>query len=171
MSKRALKAWVESLSKSQLEQELLDLYSRFKPVKTYYDFSFQPNESQLLEQAKVRISKEYNLNLKRPKARRSVAQKLIKHFMSLQVSPEVIGDLMLFNIEIAQLFAAERNPKQEAFYKSMLNSFEDATKWVVQHELVTDFQIRLEAIADETLDQHWPNYLGFERVLLKLPQN
>lgn len=171
MSKKDLKIFLAELTKEQLEEQLLDLYTRFKEVKVYYDFAFKPNETKLLEEAKLKISKEYNLNVRRPKARRSVAQKLIKHFIKLQVSPFVIADLMLFNMEMAQLFSAERRIKQETFYKSMLNSFEQTIDWVVQNQLVTELQTRLEQLADEASEQRWPNYLGFERLLLKLPHN
>lgn len=171
MSKKDLRLFLADLSKEQLEEQVLDLYSRFKDVKVYYDFAFKPNETKLLEEAKLKISKEYNLNVRRPKARRSVAQKLIKHFITLQVNPFVVADLMVFNIEMAQLFSAERRIKQETFYKSMLNSFEQAIDWVVLNELMPEMQTRLEQLADEAAAQRWPNYLGFERMLLKLPHN
>ena len=63
-----------------MQEQVLDLYTRFKDVKVFYDFAFNPKEDKLLEDAKLRISKEYNLNVRKAKARRSVAQKLIKHF-------------------------------------------------------------------------------------------
>ena len=38
MSKRALKSYLDELTKKQLQEQVLDLYTRFKPVKTYYNF-------------------------------------------------------------------------------------------------------------------------------------
>ena len=47
MSKRNLKKYLSELSKEQLEEQLLELYEKFKDVKIYYDFAFNPNEKKL----------------------------------------------------------------------------------------------------------------------------
>ena len=86
MSKRALKKYLEELTKKQLEEQCMDLYLKFKEVKTYYNFVFNPNEKKLLEEAKVKVSQEYYPTGKRrrPKMRRTIAQKLIKHLSILK---------------------------------------------------------------------------------------
>ena len=167
MSKRDLKKYLDGLSKSQMQEQVLDLYTRFKEVKVYYDFAFNPKEDKLLEEAKLKVSKEYNLNIRKPKARRSVAQKLIKHFKKLEVQPDVIADFMLYNLEIAQIFSGERRIKQESFYVSMLNSFREAVAYIHDYNLDSHFKTRLEKIADETYEQRWFNYVAFENELQK----
>ena len=42
MSKRDLKKYLVNLSKEQLEEQLIELYEKFSPVKVYYDFVFNP---------------------------------------------------------------------------------------------------------------------------------
>ena len=59
MSKRDLKKYLGELTKEQLEEQLIELYEKFAPVKTYYDFVFNPKEDKLLQEAKVKISQEY----------------------------------------------------------------------------------------------------------------
>ena len=59
MSKRDLKKYLSGLSKNQIEEQFLELYTKFADVKTYYDFVFNPNEEKLLREAKVKISNEY----------------------------------------------------------------------------------------------------------------
>ncbi len=167
MSKRDLKKYLEELSKAQMQDQVLDLYTRFKEVKLFYDFAFNPKEDKLLEDAKLKVSKEYNLNVRKPKARRSVAQKLIKHFKKLEVQPEVIADFMLYNMEIAQIFSGERRIKQESFYVSLLNSFREAVAYIKDYNLDPDFKIRLEKISDETYEQRWFNHVAFENELQK----
>lgn len=162
MSKRDLRKYLGTLTQEQIQEQVLDLYSRFKDVKVYYDFVFNPKEDKLLEDAKLRISKEYNLNVRRPKARRSVAQKLIKHFKTLEVQPEIIADLMLYNIEVAQVFSGERRVRQESFYVSMLNSFRDALGFIKGNGLEKQFISRLERIVDEADEQNWFNNVAFE---------
>ena len=83
--------------------------------------------------------------------RRSVAQKYIKHFILLGVDPFIIGDVMLYSIEIAQTFSAERFVKPELFFKSMLNSFEQAVKFMISNGILEEFKTRIVAIARKPL--------------------
>lgn len=166
MSKRDLKIYLQELTKEQLEEQVLDLYTRFKPVKTYYNFVFRPNEDKLLDEAKFKIGKEYfPVNGRKPKARRSVAQKIIKHFIQLGVEPFIIADVMLFNIEVALQYNEDKQIRQEAFYKSMHRSFEDAVSFINEHGLMTDFVPRVSIIVKSVKTQEWYNLEGFERSL------
>jgi len=81
MSKKDLKEYLQQLNKKQLQEQITDLYTRFKDVKEFYDFAFNPQENKLLEECKFKISKEYfPVSGRKAKMRRSVAQKFIRHF-------------------------------------------------------------------------------------------
>ena len=167
MSKRDLKKYLNELSKEQLEEQILELYEKFSPVKVYYNFVFNPKEETLLQECKLKISHEYfplqtKGKRKKPKMRRSVAQKYIKHFITLGVDPFVIADVMLYNIEIAQTFASENIIKQELFYKSMFNSFEQALNFIISNGILTEFKTRLISIYDEVSQQKWHNLSDFK---------
>ncbi|AZQ58152.1 hypothetical protein EJ994_04770 [Maribacter sp. MJ134] len=165
MSKRALKTYLSQLSKSALEEQLLDLYNRFPEVKTYYDFVFNPKEEKLVQEAKAKISNEYfPLKRRRPKARRSVAQKYIKHFLKLGMEPHLIADVMCFNLEIAQTFEEERNVP-DAFYKSMLNSFTELIQYTTLQGLIPNFKERIVKIYTITQDKNWLYEEGFSKAL------
>ncbi len=165
MSKRALQKYLSDLKKKELEEQFMDLYARFPVVKEYYDFVFNPKEDKLLQTAKLKISNEYfPVKRKRPKARRSVAQKYIKHFRKLGVDPFLIADIMLYNLEIAQSFSAEKNVP-DAFYKSMLNSFTEAIQHIAVHTLLPDFKDRILKIYTTTQEQKWLFSEGFSRAL------
>lgn len=97
--------------------------------------------------------------------RRSVAQKYIKHFILLGVDPFVIADVMLYNIEIAQTFSSENIIKQELFYKSMFNSFEQASKFIISNGIISEFKSRLIAICDEASSQKWKNVADFKTTI------
>ena len=170
MSKRDLKKYLAELNKQQLEEQILELYEKFPAVKTYYDFVFNPKEDTLLKECKIKISNEYypqktSGKPRRPKMRRSVAQKYIKHFILLGVDPFVIGDVMLYSIEIAQTFSAERLVKPETFFKSMLSSFEQAIKFMIANGILEEFKSRIIAISDETRQQNWFNKEEFNAVI------
>ncbi|SFF63262.1 hypothetical protein SAMN04488033_102156 [Salegentibacter agarivorans] len=165
MSKRQLKKYLQELDKEQLEEQIVNLYERFIPVKVFYDFVFNPREEELMRKAKLKISKEYFPETRRkPKARRSIAQKEIKHFQQLGVEPHLTADLMLFNIEIAQTFAEEKSNLKEAFCKSIFKSFEEAVKFILKKGVLPDFKNRILKIAAESENQSWPNAYKFEKV-------
>ncbi|WP_366183449.1 DUF6155 family protein [Flavobacterium ovatum] len=170
MSKRDLKKYLSELNKVQLEEQILELYEKFPPVKVYYNFVFNPKEDSLLQESKLKISNEYfpvksSGRKSKPKMRRSVAQKYIKQFILLGVDPFVIADLMLYNIEIAQTFSAENTIKQELFYKSILNSFEQVVQFVIANGIFTEFKGRIITIYNETLMQKWRNQAQFSAII------
>lgn len=165
MGKRALVKYLTDLPKKELEEQLLDLYMRFPVVKEYYDFVFNPKEEKLIQQAKTKISNEYfPVKRKRPKARRSVAQKSIKHFIKLGVEPYLVADVMLYNLEVAQTFESEKNVP-EAFYKSMLNSFKEVIHFLVLNGAIEDFKERILRIYQNVQDNRWPYAEDFSRAL------
>jgi len=171
MSKRDLKKYLTELDKKQLEEQIIELYEKFSPVKTYYDFAFNPKEDLLLKESKLKISNEYfpqrasSGKPRRPKLRRSVAQKYIKHFIVLGVDPFVIGDLMLYSIEIAQTFSAERIVNQDVFFKSMFNSFEQAVIFMIANGVLEDFKNRILGISNESIRQNWFNKEEFSAII------
>ncbi len=169
MSKRNLVQYIATLDQNALEEQLLDLYDRFPAVKTYYDFIFNPKEDRLVDEAKVKIGKEYfPQNGRRPKKRRSVAQKHIRHFKTLGLDPVLLADVMLFHIEVAQTFTADMPINQEAFYKSMLKGFREAVQHISYHLLYHEYKDRLDRIVDQAIAQDWLNADLFAEMLEEL---
>jgi hypothetical protein len=165
VSKRALKKYVSELPEQELRLQLIDLYERFSDVKTYYDFIFNPKEDKLVQEAKTKISNEYfPLKRKRPKARRSVAKKFIKHFITLGMEPSLIADVMCFNLETGQTFTMDRNVP-ESFYKSMGASFTQMTQFVSQNGLLAEFKERIVTLYQQTQDKNWPYEEEFSKAL------
>ncbi|KYG73196.1 DUF6155 family protein [Roseivirga echinicomitans] len=163
MSKRALVKYLQTLKKDELETQVLELYDKFLPIRTYYSFVFNPKEDKLIEEAKKKVLKEYFPQTKRKaKARRSVAQKAIKHFSTLELDPSLLADFMLFNIETAMRFNARKEVRQEAFFKSVYNSFVEASEFVLRNGLKGIYWERLNRILDEAERQRWFNASAFE---------
>jgi hypothetical protein len=168
VSKKELKNYVTGLNKPQLEAQIIDLYERFKEVKELYDFTFNPNEKKLVEECKFKISKEYfPVNGRRPKTRRSVAQNHIRHFIKLGVEPSLIADIMVYHIEVAQAFSRERKNLKEAFFKSMLKSFQELLKYQYDFGIMPMFKTRVEKILETSINGNWINYRGFEEAFEK----
>ncbi len=164
MSKRALKKQLSELDKDALEEQIMELYERIPEVKIYYNFVFNPKEDKLVEEAKIKISNEYfPTRRKRPRKRRSIAQKYIKHFKTLGMNPVLLLDIMLYNIEIAQIFAQNSTPQPDAFYKSMLTSFKEIIQYATYHHLLEGNASRVEGIVSLTEEQKWPNASLFDQ--------
>lgn len=171
MSKRDLKKYLESLDKNQLELQIIALYDKYPTVKTYYDFVFNPKEELLLRESKLKIKNEYfPIKGRRPKARRSVAQKYIKHFLILGVDSFIIADVMLYSIEVAQIYCSEKKLSQEAFFKGILNSLNQAIPFLIENSILNDFKDRILTIIQEVICQKWTNEFEF-RVILEKIQN
>jgi len=169
MSKRDLKKYLATLDKVQLEEQLIELYDKFKEVKVYYDFVFNPKENKLIEDAKIKIANEYfPINRKKAKMRRSVAQKYIKHYMLLGVDVFLVADLMLYNIEIAMTFSSEKLIKQESFFKSMFTFYQQAISFFISNGILNEFNDRVVAIKEEAIRQNWVNQYEFNLVIEKL---
>lgn len=172
MSKREFKKFLEESPRNELEEQLLDLYNRFKEVKEFYDFSFNPKEEELLNNAKTKISEEYfPKKRKRAKKRRSVAQNTIKHFIKLGVDPAKIMDIMLFQIEVAQVYTLEYPIKSEAFYRSMLKSFRQAILYAIENNWLNEYRSRMIQIINNSKEQGWENSDAFEYSLENLLRN
>ena len=166
MSKRDLKKYLSELNHEQIQEQVLELYLKFPDVKTYYDFVFNPNEKKLQREAKIKISNEYfPIKGKRSKMRRTIAQKIIKHFISLGVDAFVIADVMLYTIEIAQVYSENNRIKSETFYKSLYNSFSQSVSFIIEKGILEEFKNRLQKITDNTIQQKWPNHYEFSAIL------
>jgi len=166
MSKKDLKLYLHDLEKDQLEDQIIDLYTRFKEVKEYYDFAFNPKENKLLEECKLKIAKEYfPINGRKAKMRRSVAQKYVRHFKRLGVEPSLVADVMFYHIEMAQTYSSENFIKQEAFYKAMLKGFSEAIEHLDEHGIRKEFEHRLKQVAEVANEQNWMNRSAFQKVL------
>jgi hypothetical protein len=169
MSKTNLKKYTKELSKEQLEEQIILLYDKFPAVKTFYDFVFHPNEKKLASEARIKIAQEYYPNsTRKPKLRRSIAQKILKHFIGLGVDSFIIADLQLFSIEIAQSYTAEKPIKQEAFYKSMLLATHQALAFILEHGILYEYKERLFKICSTATEQNWPNAFDFDSIMERI---
>ena len=163
MSKKLLQKHLVELQKEHLEIMVLDLYDKFPEVKTYFNFVFNPNENKLLEQARIKVANEFfPLKRKRPKARRSVAQKYIKHFKTLGMSPELIAEFMWYNIGLMHTFCEEK-PQRLPFFKSFCNFYKEALQFASYHQIIPLYKTQILAVY--TASKDWETAYDFEMSL------
>ena len=73
----------------------------------------------------------------------------------------IIGDLMFFNIEIAQAYRSHRTVHQDSFYTSILRSFEQALEYTKEQDVYFDFKDRAELVCKTVEEQEWFNQEAF----------
>ena len=78
MSKFSLKKHLQSLTKEQIVEVVLDAYNNSKAVQEYFDFYLQPNEKEKIKKYKAIIEKEFDIrNPMKSGLKYSVAKKAI----------------------------------------------------------------------------------------------
>lgn len=144
MSKPALKKHLQTLTKEQVIEQVLELYDTCKPVKEFYEYYLNPNEKEQFEKYKAIIVNEFYPKGKytEPKTRFSVAKKAIADFSSLKPSPRLVGDLMLTFSEMACKFTYDYGDMSEQYYNSTVINFERALKFMQNNGLLNDFKLR-----------------------------
>jgi archaellum component FlaC len=55
MGLREVKSELNKLEKETLIKHISELYKKFKPVKEYFDFYFNPDESKILEEYREKV--------------------------------------------------------------------------------------------------------------------
>ena len=154
MSKPALKKHLQSLSKEQLIEQVLDMYDNCKPAKEYFEFYLNPNEKEQLEKYKAIIINEFYPKGKytEPKTRFAVAKKAIADFRNLKPSPELLGDLMVTLAEMACKFTFDYGDMWEQYYTSAAINYELALKFLQKHNLLERFKLRCKSCVKYSKD-------------------
>lgn len=158
MSKRELKKYLASQNAEQLQEQVMNLYTKFKDVKDYFDFVFNPQEEKRIGEAKAKILHEYfPVKSRRARMRRTVAQKYVKQFQVLGVEASLVADVMLFHIETAQRYASAKTIRFESFYKAMQKALEQAVAYSVVEGILPHMLSRITSVAVRARELKWPN--------------
>ena len=146
MSKTELKRHLQTLTKDQVIEQVLELYGNCKPAKEYFEYFLNPDEKGQFEKYKAIIINEFYPKGKytEPKTRFSVAKKAIADFRALKPSPELLADLLVTFPEMACKFTNEYGDMSEQYYTSAVNNYEAALKYLQQNNLLDNFRLRCE---------------------------
>lgn len=144
MSKLALKKHLQSLSKEQVIETVLEMYDNMKPVKEYLEFFLNPNEREMFDKYRMAIVNEFYPRGKytEPKMRFSVAKKAIADFKALKPSAELLADLLLTLPELACRFTYEYGDMTEQFYNSAYTNYKIALEYMRKNDLLPKFKLR-----------------------------
>ena len=105
MSKSTIKKLLQSMTKEDIIEMVLELYSARKEAKEYLEFYASPNEKGKLEEYKSIICEEFYPKKRRePQTRFSVCRKAVADFKKLKPSADALAELMVSYMEWATQF-------------------------------------------------------------------
>ena len=149
-----LKKHLTQFNKEQLIEQIQELHKKYKDVKTYYEFTLNPNSNAQADKVKKLIHKLFNPPFGQdPKLRD--ARKEVTGFKKLSPPEDAIADVMLHYVESGVQFTNNYGDINEPFYNSVAGMFHDACKFIKANGLQEQFKNRCEKIMNDTDGIGW----------------
>ncbi len=150
----SLKKYLQQFSKEQLIAQIVELNTKYKDVKTYYEFSINPNSTKAKDEAKKIIGKCISTDIP-PKLKLGEARKAVTGFKKLSPTESDIADVMLFYVECGVMFTNDFGDIDEPFYNSIAGMFHDACAFIQKNNLESIFKQRCREIVSDTKNIGW----------------
>lgn len=159
MSKAKLKKYLQTLSKEQVIEMILELYDARKEAKDYLEFYLPPGSNAELEKCKKAIRKEFFPShgfSEKPSFAK--CRKVISDFQKLKTDPTFVADLMLFYIEQGCEYTVVYGDMWEQYYTTLENNFGKAMQFIFMHGLLDALYERIERLLDNASNCRWGFY-------------
>jgi Family of unknown function (DUF6155) len=149
-----LKNYLAGFTKEQLVGQIIELSKKYKEVKSYYEFSLNPDsakQSELVKETVLRCFyplRGYELRLKE-------ARKAVSDFKKLSPDEKSLVDVMIYYVECGVRFTNDYGDIDEPFYNSVAGMFNDAGKLCLSNGLTDKFKARAEKIVNDTSGIGW----------------
>ena len=145
MSKSTIKKLLQSMTKEDIIEMVLDMYSARKEAKEYLEFYAEPDEKGKLEEYKAIIQEEFYPKRRRePQTRFSVCRKVLADFKKLKPSADALAELMVSYMEWATKFTFDYGDMWEQYYDSVESNFDKTVKHIVLNNLWSKYDKRLQ---------------------------
>ena len=151
-----LKGYLQQVSTEQLADDIVELFTKFEPVRDYYQTKLFPEDNaHVIEKYKAIIKNEFFPARGFGKARLSVAKKAISDYKKIYRTKAALADLMLFYVEQGIEFTKAYGDIDEPFYNSMESMFKKAVEFIVENEMQEAFERRCRQIVSDTSEMGW----------------
>ena len=159
MSKAKLKKYLQTLSKEQVIEVMLELYDAWKDAKKYLEFYLAPDSNDELEKCKKAIRQEFFPTRGfSEKPSFTKCRKVISDFQKLKPDPVCVADLMLFYIEQGCEYTVTFGDMWEQYYTTLENNFDKAMKFIFMHGLLATYHERIEKLLENASNCGWGFY-------------
>lgn len=138
--KREFNKYLKTLTKKELVAELQKLYTKFDPVRQFYQLELSDNSEAVLAEFKAKINKEYFPLRGYGAGRSSVSRKVISEFKKISIHSKDVVELLLYRVERMLDFSIAYGDMEEAFYNSLVSSFSEACKLIKKEILESDYK-------------------------------
>ena len=151
-----LKRNLKELTKEELIASIIDLYKKNEFVKNYYSSKYADgSDLSVLIKHKDIIESEFFPTRGDGRGRLVVAKKSITEFKKISDDKKSIAELMIFYVETGVKYTDCYGDIDEPFYMSMERMYERAIKYIVNNDLVGEFDDRCLKIVSDTIDMGW----------------
>jgi hypothetical protein len=163
-----LKKYLKERGQEELIADITDLFTRFEPVKEYYQLKLSGGESewQLVEKYKATIYKQFFPARGFGNPKLGVARKAVSDYKKISSSSEGLADLMLFYVETGIKFTNAYGDIDEPFYSSIESMYQRALEHLAKNKLLELFEERCKQVVSNTRGIGW----GFHDTLADLYQ-
>lgn len=159
MEKLSVRDFKKHLSTMTFEEIIVDITALYKDVpavKEYYLAKLCPTaEADLLQKYKEIIKDEFFPRRGFGKARASVIRKAIGDFKKVAKLPNSVVELLFFHVSIGVDFTKTYGDIDEAFYNSLVSSFEQAMKYSVKYDIYDEVKEDAEALHEKCQGFGW----------------
>lgn len=160
-----LKQHLASLSREELEADVLSLFNRVPTVKDFYQQKlFGDTSGEVLAKYKQRLRSCFFSRGDMPKLSLADAHKVVNEYRKLASSPRDVADLMLCHVEYGVEFTNAFGDIDEPFYASIERMYEAACKHIAENNLRDSFNMRCAMVVSNTSHIGW----GFHDMLSEL---
>lgn len=161
-TKIELNKYLKELSKAELEKEVKKLYAKFKEIKKYYEIEFCDDTSEIINEYKQKIRKEYFPLKGYGKARNKESRKVITEFKRISIFKRDEIELLLYRVENMIEYTKAYGDINEPFYNSLESSYEAACKLIKSEKLEKEFKTHCRKLMNETYHFGWGLYDGLQ---------
>lgn len=145
MSKTSVKNMLLAMTKKDIVDMVLEMYSARKEAQEYLEFYANPNETSKLEEYKAIIKEEFYPKRRRePQTRFSVCRKAVADFKKLKPSADALAELMVSYMEWATAFTFDYGDMWEQYYVSVEGNFDKTIKYIAKNGLWDKYDARLQ---------------------------
>ncbi len=150
MSKATLKKALNEMDRDSLSEIICELYDARPEAKEYLEFWINPDADKELDKYRQKIFKQFFISGSKP--RKSPVFKeiktCIKYFTTLCIDHEKTADLMLYTLDLYQLWLSER--KRIMSHQTRVERFiNDTAAYIESHNLEDRYELRFNRIREE----------------------
>lgn len=157
LGKRDLRKFLDGLSKEELVEQTVQLFTDFAGVREYFEMRLGPADDAETVRRKYKraIDEQFLPARGEPRLSISAARKALRDYRKVARSIDGVADLMLYYVETVIAFGHNFGYMDETLSRSLLLVFRDAVTEIVKAGLGDEFAARCRKIAASSQDLGW----------------